>query len=160
MYIFEPFDDEIRRKWPHLFSNPDVLTIQEDGTFLVSDEMVGVFRWLLFEKFCFTFDGQEENKMVFAYNVALIACYMHFFNPKEVCFGRHVSSTIIPILNKVSREIPEKITNPEVFWDYYIEYLKEHSDFIDNAAKRGLDVEAEIVWNFCKHLISVLKENK
>lgn len=155
MFMFESVDNRLRQYGNGVYEEMSAIAVNDDGSFELSEELSKKFRGF-WKTMNFTDRGE-----VGCYNMTIMGIYFHLFNPVSHCCGININCIMLAVANRIS-VCNEKITSPKDFWNALVDYIKEHSDWIDNIKEKNIscDIEAEICYSFAEMVINVLKKGE
>lgn len=159
MFINEGIDEDLKYYFGGAYATLDTIEISDDGSFTIPDELVEKFRRFWFEYLGLSWRGNDEAQKLASYNMAMVACYQHLFNPTTLCYGVDVPITLLLAVRDVGTCM-EKLTNPGNLWDYYLSFIRDYGDWIDSCDSKGCDTEAEISDRFATHMKKILEKEE
>lgn len=110
-------------------------------------------------------DVPEDKKDVLLSNINLIYDYM---KNEQVLFtfsNTNIEKIIFEALKKIAIETNEKLTEPDKFYKYCVEFIKSSYSHYQNVQKVNngkelIGLENAIRNDLCNNLISILKQNE
>lgn len=117
------------------------------------------------KKSTFLEDVPEDKKDMLLSNINLINDYM---KNEQVLFtfsNINIAKIIFEALKKIAIETNEKLTEPDKFYKYCVEFIKSSYSHYQNVQKVNngkvlIGVENSISNDLCNNLISILKQNE
>lgn len=109
-----------------------------------------------------------EKKESVLYNCDLMYNYMSQNNVKLHVFSVNIGAIMWPLLRKIANDSTEKISNPEKFYAYCIEYIKKIYPHYENVSAKSeseqhphpcIDIEACITRDLAENIVSILKQD-
>ena len=103
-----------------------------------------------------------EVKDICRQNYLTMAKFMYENDLNTFVAGFEFGSFIYPVIRRVTVECPLLIEDPQKFWDYMCEYIKENMDHYQNVVNKSshrIDLESYACRDLADSIIDILKSD-